>query len=91
MGNVGQRIYDELPEFSVADTAIDVASPCFCSHNCKAGECKLLRSPMEDYSFGTAEQPKIPCMHEALDRECPEMKGQPRGLSCPCPKCTPYC
>ena len=29
------------------------------------------------------------CLHDAFDRDNPEMKGKPRWISCPCPKCTP--
>lgn len=59
----------------------------------------------EDYRWGDKEQdhgtwlptdmtrtaPNVPCLHEALDRLNPSMKGQPRGLSCPCPKCSAWC
>lgn len=31
------------------------------------------------------------CLHEELDKSDPSMVGQPRMLSCPCPKCSPRC
>lgn len=33
----------------------------------------------------------IPCLNKAFDEANPLLKNQPRALSCPCPKCTPYC
>lgn len=31
-----------------------------------------------------------PCLHDALDKADPKMIGQPRSLSCSCPRCSPH-
>ncbi len=31
------------------------------------------------------------CLHKELDKMNPDMKGRPRGISCPCPKCSFRC
>lgn len=36
------------------------------------------------------EKECVRCLHEDMDRRNPDMKGKPRMLSCPCPRCSPY-
>jgi len=48
----------------------------------------ITKTWFDDYISGHQNQQS--CMHEELDKD-PNMKGKPRMLSCPCPKCSPWC
>ena len=54
---------------------------------------KIDYGPIRDYGVGyESGWYERGCLNEAYDNALPDYrKGEPRMLSCPCPKCSTYC